>query len=323
MKAVLGIDTSAYTTSCALVDECGKVLADERRMLSVMEKERGLRQSEAVFQHLQIIPEVLKGVFDQVKYVQIVAVCASEKPLDSKDSYMPVFLVGRSFALGLSNAMKIPYFATTHQRGHLSAAKINIGERLPSSYLAVHLSGGTNQIIQVHENKTIEILFGSADISAGQLLDRVGVAMGSSFPAGTFMDRLANSFLGDLTSYPATILQGNIHFSGAEAAAYRDLAKGLPHELIAASLFDTIARGIIKQLLFAADKTGLNTVLITGGVASSMLLRQLLIQKAKKRKLNLRIIFGQSQYAGDNAVGVAFIGLQKLLNKEDYYGTNS
>ena len=94
MKAVLGIDTSCYTTSCAVADDHCSLLSQNRMLLPVKEGMRGLRQSEAVFIHLKQLPLLLEKTKAESR-AEIVALSVSSKPTQSADSYMPVFQAGR------------------------------------------------------------------------------------------------------------------------------------------------------------------------------------------------------------------------------------
>ena len=61
-ECVLGIDTSNYTTSAAAVDSCGNIISDRRKLLKVKQGERGLRQSDALFQHIANLPEIIENI---------------------------------------------------------------------------------------------------------------------------------------------------------------------------------------------------------------------------------------------------------------------
>ncbi|MEL7655981.1 MAG: hypothetical protein AAGU75_08745, partial [Bacillota bacterium] len=77
---VLGIDTSNYTTSLALTDHKGKIVIDSRKLLTVKQGERGLRQSHALFQHMENLPEMILDLFDRTDKKQIGAIAASGRP---------------------------------------------------------------------------------------------------------------------------------------------------------------------------------------------------------------------------------------------------
>ena len=183
--SVLGIDTSCYTTSAALARD-GEIVAFERRLLPVPGGERGLRQSEADFAHVKQLPDVLSAVLTAGP---VGAVSVSVKPTDAEESYMPVFACGRSFARSIAAALHVPLFETTHQRGHIRAAMIGTDIH-PGDMLAVHLSGGTTDVLLVEKGK-ITAMGSSLDLHAGQLVDRVGVSMDLSFPAGPALEKLA------------------------------------------------------------------------------------------------------------------------------------
>ena len=112
MRVTLGFDTSCYTTSAAAVDEHGAVVAAERMLLPVREGQRGLRQSEAVFAHVRQMPQVMEALGRRLNGAQIAAVCASARPRDGEDSYMPVFTVGLGHASVLASALGVPLYQT-------------------------------------------------------------------------------------------------------------------------------------------------------------------------------------------------------------------
>lgn len=116
---VLGIDTSCYTTSAALMDGTGALLFDERRLLRVKEGRRGLSQSEMVFQHMRALPDLLERI--DLTQGRLSAIVASERPRPLKESYMPAFLVGWGMARSLSHFMDVPLIAATHQHNHMFA----------------------------------------------------------------------------------------------------------------------------------------------------------------------------------------------------------
>ena len=172
MRVTLGFDTSCYTTSAAAVDEHGAVIAAERMLLPVREGQRGLRQSEAVFAHVRQMPQVMDALRRRLAGVQVVAVCASARPRDGEDSYMPVFTVGLGHASVLASTLGAPLYETSHQQGHIAAGLI--GNAAPEGpFVALHLSGGTTELLDCREGR-LELLGGSEDLHAGQLVDRVG-----------------------------------------------------------------------------------------------------------------------------------------------------
>ena len=90
MRAVLGIDTSCYTTSCALVTPEGEILSSSRRLLTVEDGARGLMQSQGLFQHVKNLPQMVQNVMADVSDAEICAVCASTRPLPGDGAHMPL-----------------------------------------------------------------------------------------------------------------------------------------------------------------------------------------------------------------------------------------
>lgn len=310
---VLGIDTSCYTTSVAAADEAG-VICSHRKLLPVQQGARGLRQSEAVFAHIKQLPDLYDQAMESLAGRPVDAVCVSASPRDDEASYMPVFLSGLSFARVAAASLKVPLLTTTHQRGHVRAALQDSGLRA-SDYLALHLSGGTTEVLHMRGDQ-LKLISGTRDLHAGQLIDRVGVALGLPFPAGPYLEKLAMN--GEAHSLLPVSMEGfDCHFSGAEARVGQWIKEGkMPPEEIAAEAFSLVARTVLRLLTAAKEQTGVSDALITGGVASSQLLRDLLGEINRKRRLGLRLYFGQRQFAGDNAAGVALIGCDRMREEK-------
>ena len=308
---VIGLDTSCYTTSAAAVTAEGRVLASCRRLLPVAAGERGLRQSEMVFMHVRQLPEMLEQLGEKLTDCRVVAVCASVRPRDEESSYMPVFHVGDAQARGLAAMLGVPCFASTHQRGHIAAAMVDSGVE-PGDLLALHLSGGTTEMLSLKDDQLC-LLGGTLDLHAGQLVDRTGVALGLPFPAGPRLEELARRGHAE-ARLPVSMAEHDLrcHFSGAEAQIGRWMKAGtLPPEDIAMEVYDLLARTVARMLAAGAKRTGIRQALVAGGVSSSALFRQEFMRRVGQRDRGLRVHFGKPEYSGDNAVGAALIGAEK------------
>ncbi len=307
MTRALGIDTSCYTTSVACADEQG-IVFDKRTMLSVPFGQRGLRQSDGVFQHVRQLPALIEALFAAVGHDTIHSVCVSARPVDREDSYMPVFLTGLGQARALAAALGVPLRQFDHQRGHLRAALYGNETLLEKErFLAVHLSGGTTDVLLVNHTRprglAVTALGRSTDLHAGQFVDRIGVALGAPFPAGKTLEARARAFDGQAERLPCSVNGTDCSFSGAESAAQRMLAAGADADMLAYAVYDCLSRTLKKLLQNAVRDAGALPVLLCGGVASSLLLRELLVKDAPGP-----LYFGRSELSGDNAVGVALLG---------------
>ena len=304
----LGIDTSCYTASVACVSD-NSIVFSERTMLSVPFGDRGLRQSEALFQQIKLLTPLIEHLFQQVDHNRIGVICVSNRPTSDADSYMPVFLAGFQMARSIAAALGIPLIETNHQCGHIRAALVGNEDLLGREFYAFHLSGGTTDLVKVNcrmeQPYEIKLIGTSKDLHCGQFVDRIGVALGLPFPAGKNLESLAIRANHKNVKFASSVRNGNCSFSGPESSAIRLIGKS-EHEEIAFGVYDCISRTVAKMLSSAEKQYGHLPILLCGGVASSILLRELL-----HRKMGGGLRFGKSELSSDNAVGVAFIGEER------------
>ncbi len=311
--AVLGIDTSCYTTSVACFGDPG-VLYDGRTVLPVEKGGRGLRQSEGVFLHTRQLPPLVEAAFETVSPDSIRAVACSRAPVCREDSYMPVFLTGMGVARSLAASLRVPLLPLDHQSGHIRAALIGNEQLMEAPFYAVHISGGTTDLLSVRMKApgilSIEPLGRSEDLHGGQLVDRVGVHLGCGFPAGKELEALARKAVAKDVKIPASVRDLTCSLSGAESAALRELERGQAAQEVAYGIYDLLARTLTKLLDTAARRLGERPVLLCGGVASSQLLRELL-----RERCDSPLFFGERRYSSDNAVGVAALGFDREVGQ--------
>lgn len=321
----LGIDTSNYTTSIAITDSDGKVYADERIILKVKEGQRGLRQSDAFFQHIQNLPGLYEKAIDAVLEAglnreHIKGISVSTRPRNVEGSYMPVFTAGENFARVISKTLDIPIYRTSHQEGHIKA--IEAFNNLGDSFICFHISGGTMELLKVDKSSDykfqIEIIGKSLDLSIGQLIDRVGVAMGYNFPCGAAMDKdivglnikfdkkvkLGGNPIKDI---PVKNMEFNLSGIETQIVKYIESKKdkdGKITEEIKNETLQLLFTKILLCLQKLVDKCKIDfpnhKIVFAGGVSQSRYI---------KENISGAIIFGK--YGADNAVGVALLAAAK------------
>ena len=318
----LGIDTSCYTTSLALADHNGKLVYETRKMLDVKKGARGLRQSEGFFQHVMNLPALFEKVCQTIDPSQIGCIAVSTRPRNQDGSYMPVFTAGDQFAKSLSLALKVPLFTTTHQDGHIMASAYGSQFDYKQDHLSVHLSGGTSEILSSkwetkgeHGGFDIDIIGGTLDVSAGQLIDRIGVALDYDFPCGKYLDALCDKST-KILKFPVSVKKSYFNLSGAEAYGLKYIQAGEQATDISRGLFKVIMKSLEKAILHSVNEKQIFTVLMAGGVSSSAYMQKRLPQRLEKSGVN--VIFSQAKYAADNAIGVAILG---SVNRGDYNET--
>ncbi|MBE6636392.1 MAG: hypothetical protein E7618_01155 [Ruminococcaceae bacterium] len=293
MSIVLGIDTSNYTSSCA-VSQAGKILCNVREMLRVAEGERGLRQSDAVFQHTVNLPKVFSTIGTQA----FDAVGVSDRPRDVEGSYMPCFLSGVAVASALSATAGVPLYRFSHQAGHLAAALYAVGREdlHQAEYLAFHVSGGTTELMHVKEG-TVTLLGGTKDISCGKAIDRIGVRLGLPFPCGKHLEAIADDPDG-IKPGKLSVTGLSCNLSGLENRAAALCDAGAEPSAVAGFVLSHI--GAVLEALTnhaLALYPGL-PVLYAGGVMSNRYLKQRLGNRFDG-------LFADPQFSCDNAAGIA------------------
>ena len=310
MSAVLGLDTSNYTTSTALYT--GGTIVQVKRLLPVRSGEKGLRQSDALFHHVRQLPELLEEL-RRADPQPLTAVAASDRPQQLEDSYMPCFLAGWGAARELAAALQIPLYRFTHQQGHIAAALWGAGctDWLNREFLAFHVSGGTTDVLLVRPDPKelirCEVVSRSLDLKAGQLIDRVGLMLGLDFPAGPALEQLALRATGEYRPR-ASMETGNCHLSGVENQCRSRLEQGEKPEEIARFCLMSVLAALREMTRSARERFGNLPLLYAGGVMSNSLLRQALEQEFSGR-------FAPPVYAADNAAGIALLG-HLALEKE-------
>lgn len=303
----IGFDTSNYTTSISVYN--GMDFTSSRKLLEVKHGERGLRQSDALFQHVKQLPKVMDrlGALGEIS-----AVGVSTRPRSVDGSYMPVFLAGVSFAKTAAAVLGVPLYEFSHQDGHIMAGiySCNAYELLAESFLSVHISGGTTELLLTEYNGhsfDVKIVGGTKDISAGQVIDRVGVRMGLEFPCGKRLDQLYYE-ASDAPALPVSCKEGFFNFSGLEtktesiSASSAELAKGV---------IDAILETLVRAISFCIKRYDINRVLLVGGVASNSVLR-----KRLPERLDAETYFASTEMSSDNACGIAALAARAYKRRE-------
>jgi len=313
MKYCLGIDTSNYTTSSAVcrVDDM-TIVANSRRLLKVESGAKGLRQSDAVFQHIKALPDIVNSAAQCIKSGdKNVCISVSDRPSEQEGSYMPCFLSGVAAAETAAAAGGVKCYRFSHQAGHIAAALYSAGrmDLAEKRFLAFHVSGGTTQALYVTPNEekifNIKCVGGSNDLKAGQAVDRIGGMMGLDFPAGPALEQLA---LKSKEVYnPRPIMKDDtFSLSGLENMAAKMMKNEERPEDIARFTLDFIAISIITCVEKLLEEYGKLPVVFAGGVMSNSIIR-------KRIESRFDCAFAEPGFSSDNAAGIALLGAISYL----------
>lgn len=302
----LGIDTSNYTTSAAAYMPSTGEGRQSRKLLPVKEGQLGLRQSDAVFHHMQQFPDVFSAIPSSWREIeQVSAIGVSIRPRDVEGSYMPCFLAGHGFAKVLGEAYQKPVYCFSHQAGHLMAALYSSRQMglYGRTFLAFHLSGGTTEALLVHPSSSNPFVTSrvacSLDLKAGQVIDRVGVMLGCSFPAGKELAALAEQSDRVFSIRPS--MKGcDCSFSGLENQAQALWKSGCSKEDVAKFILDSIEKALSIMTERLLQEYGSLPLVYAGGVMSNRQIRERMLER-------FPCFFAQPELSSDNAMGIAVL----------------
>lgn len=302
----LGFDTSNYTSSAALFDG-EKIIANERKLLTVKDGERGLRQSDAVFQHTVNMPELLNKLSFDNSAVNAVAV--STRPRNIDGSYMPCFLVGINNAAAVSTFSNAKLYKTSHQVGHILAALYSVGhlEFIKEPFIAFHISGGTTEALLVEPDAEeiikAEVIAQSTDLKAGQAIDRAGVLMGLTFPCGKELDTLSK--MSTIEFKHKISMKGlDCSLSGVENKVKKLYDEHESRENISKFVITYICDTVDEMTKRIIDKYGKLPIVFAGGVMSNSIIKERISRK-------YGAYFAAPEFSCDNAGGIAIYAYLK------------
>ena len=303
MSLVLGIDTSNYTTSLAVFDTTSGTVRQSKMLLPVKEGQLGLRQSDAVFHHVQQLPKVMRELTaDGALIPEVIGVSTRPRPIEG--SYMPCFEVGRSFAEQLGAMLCVPVYEFSHQEGHIAAAMFSADciEAAGQRFVAFHLSGGTTEAVlveRVGNGMKVDWIAGSLDLKAGQAVDRVAGMLGLPFPGGVHLDRLAQQCSDRIKCRP-TIKGLDCCLSGVENRCRKLLSEGKDPEYIARFCIEYIAETLVAMCRGIIEQYGELPMLFAGGVSSNSTIRERIGKE-------FGAYFAAPEFSCDNAAGIALL----------------
>lgn len=311
----VGIDTSNYTTSAAVADADGRILCNLKAPLPVSPGQVGLRQSDAVFAHIKNLPELMGRLEAELTGRHVLGVGVSARPRNAAESYMPCFLAGVAAAGAFAAGLHIPLLRFSHQNGHIMAALYSSGmtERLAGrEFGAFHVSGGTTEMLYVapyDKDFTVKLIGGTGDLNAGQAVDRIGVALGLSFPCGPELERLAAENRKKVPLPAVSVKSGICHLSGLENKALALYRESGDAALTAAFTLSFIARTLEKMAQFLRAAHPDIPIVFAGGVMSNRLIAERLTERLGN------VSFAAPAFSADNAAGIALLCRAQMLSK--------
>ena len=311
-ECFIGIDTSNYTTSAAICTKDGDVVANLKMPLPVKAGECGLRQSDAVFAHVKNLPTLMRSLHEKLQGMKPLSIGVSATPRPVEDSYMPCFLSGIVAGESFAAATDIPLLRFSHQEGHIMAAAYSAGAMhllREERFAAFHVSGGTTEVLLIAPHATgfsIELFSATADINAGQAIDRIGVMLGLQFPCGKELEKLAQMNEKKIPKPRISVKNGYCNLSGLENMATKLWHESKDAALVAAFTQQFIADTLIAMTNELDARIPSLPIVYAGGVMSNRYLQSRLSERENT-------YFAEPQFSADNAAGISLLCRKQFL----------
>ena len=310
---VLGIETSCDETAVGIVS--GRKLLANLISSSVEEHARfgGVVPEIASRAHLEAMQGVIKSALAEAKLTikDIDAFAVTAGP-----GLIGALIVGTSSASGLALALNKPLYGVNHLSAHIAVDSLNSDHKLDPA-IALLVSGGHSSILQVNDlTSDVKTLGSTIDDAAGEAFDKIARILELGFPGGPAIDIDAKSGKPDAIDFPRGLTLAkdlidhkyDFSFSGLKTAVSRYLAKTPGHirSDVSASFQEAVVDVLLTKAIGAATDTGIDTLIIAGGVAANSRLRLLAQERADKAGIRLRI--PPMALCTDNGAMVAAIG---------------
>jgi len=320
MSLCLGIESSCDETAAAVVKDGREILSSVIASSAELHKIYGGVVPEiASRRHIELILPVVDRALVQagVRLDQISLVAATQGP-----GLVGSLLVGLMFAKALAFARGVPFIGVNHIEGHIYANFL-AHEELEPPAVCLTVSGGHTELLYIEDFGSYVRLGRTRDDAAGECLDKVGRMLGLAYPAGPEIDRLAD--MGDPGAYAlprglAAEESLDFSFSGLKTAALNEIhrARQRGEEVhradFAASLMAAVVDVLVDRTMKAAQRTNVQRVMISGGVAASRNLRRRMEEACRER--GLCFYAPPVQLCTDNAAMIASAGYFRSLKGE-------
>ena len=312
---VLGIETSCDETGMAIFDGKHGLLANVLHSQVATHKQFGGVVPElASRDHIRKLTPLLDQVLKQanLKQEQIDAIAYTKGP-----GLVGALLVGSTFAKSLGYAWNVPTIGINHMEGHLLAPLL---EKNPPQFpfVALLVSGGHTQLFKVEAFGNYTLLGETLDDAAGEAFDKTAKLLGLDYPGGPLLAKLAEQGTAGKYKFPRPLLNKpnlDFSFSGLKTCALNTISKAdLNHQTkadIALAFQDAVIDSLITKAMRALEITGLNRLVVAGGVSANLAFRARLLELASNK--NILTYIPRVEFCTDNGAMIAFAGYHRLL----------
>ncbi len=326
MIIVLGIETSCDETSAAVVEDGRDVRSNiVASQVDLHSKYGGVVPEIASRAHIERLDAVIEEALStaNVTGYQIDAIAVTNRP-----GLVGALLIGVTAAKTLAWAWQRPLIGGDHIHAHAYSPAIGM-DAAPWPAIGLIVSGGHTSLFLIQSPIDIKRLGATVDDAAGEAFDKVAAILGLGYPGGPLIDKIARDGDPRTVDFPRTMLGPDsldFSFSGIKTAVLYHvhgpgktsggLEKLSPQQLadIAASFQRAVVDVLVRKTMLAVSRTGVNTVVLGGGVAANNALRTQLAEACAERGAAFHA--APMAYCTDNAAMIAALGYHQFLAGE-------
>jgi len=297
MMICLGIESTAHTFGCGIVDSDGTVLSNARDTF-LAKPGKGIVPREAANHHADVCASVIgKALSDaKLKLSDIDLIAFAQGP-----GLPPCLRVGAVAARTLALRLDVPLIGVNHPVSHIEIGRLTTGATDP---VILYVSGGNTQVLALAGGR-YRVFGETQDIPMGNALDHFARTANLGNPGGKFVEELARN--GRYVELPYVVKGMDLSFAGIVTAAEQKIAQGAKVEDVCYSLQETCFAMLIEVTERALAHTGKTEVLLVGGVAANKRFSEMLGIMAKERSAKVFVV--PQEYAGDNGAMIAWTGI--------------
>ncbi len=316
----LGIETSCDKTAVAVVEDGFSIRSNLiATQVDLHARYGGIVPEVAARAHVEVLNPLMDQALQEagVWFDDLDLVTVTVGP-----GLVGALLVGMAAAKAVALAAQVPLVGLNHLEGHIWANFLGTGPPEPP-YVCLIVSGGHTMLVSMTEPHTYELLGQTLDDAAGEAFDKVARFLGLGFPGGPALDELARNGDPGAVRLPRAMKDsGDFDFSmsGLKTAVLRHVkaeraaGRNVDAADLAASFQEAIVDVQVSKTIAAADKLGVDTVILGGGVVANTRLRERMSTDAQAA--GLRVRFPPLELCTDNAAMIACAGTSRFLRGE-------
>ena len=323
---ILALESSCDETAITLLNTSkGSLFLEKNQIYSqvdIHKKYGGVVPEVAARKHVETIIPLLEENLGKNKLKNIDYITVTSGP-----GLITSLLLGVTVAKTLSYINNIPLIPINHIEGHiysnwLSHKKLvkDSNKYFPS--LVLIISGGHTELVLMKDHGKYELLGQTLDDAAGEAFDKVAKMMNLGYPGGPIVSKLAEKGNNEKYNFPRPMMKENnfdFSFSGLKTAVLYTLQKKYKITKkdvndICSSFQQAVVDVLTKKTIKAAEKYNINSIMIVGGVAANIAIKESI--KKESSKLQIPLFVPELKYTGDNSAMIAVAAYYNLINKK-------